>query len=297
MEWHVWDFPDNIRVYFKDEFRLKLYRKLKEICKTRVEIARRLKINEETIRLSLYLGHRRGIKAYTSVKIIKEIVKNFGPQLGNDLLNELEKNVVAYRSWNGWNVINPILPIKESPGFYSVVFHMIGDGNASTRHSPYYANKCKELIDEFINDLQIFGNVETKLKIREDDLTYVRFPKAITDILSHLLKVKFVRTNDLPKRIFKASVECKIEAIKAFIDDEGCVSTSFCIIQKSKNILLQFKRLLELVDIKTGKICNYSGIHQIYISTFSYRRFENLITLTNTKKNRRLKAKIKNLNY
>jgi hypothetical protein len=49
--WHLWEFPDNTRVYFKNEFREKLYIKLKEICCTKAEIARKLKTNKETIKL------------------------------------------------------------------------------------------------------------------------------------------------------------------------------------------------------------------------------------------------------
>ena len=123
-EWHVWNFPDNIMVYFNEEFRLRLYAKLKETCGTRDEIARRLESNKETIKSSLFLGERDGHKSYTFVRIVKKIVEVFGLHLGNDFLNEMDKNVVAYRSWNGWSVTNPLLPIRESPQLYSIVFHL-----------------------------------------------------------------------------------------------------------------------------------------------------------------------------
>ncbi len=300
MEWHVWDFPDNIRVYFNDSFRELLYSKLKGICKTRIEIARRLGTDKETIRRCFYLGFRdkrKLVKTYTSVKLIKKIIEVFGFYFDSEFLQNLEKNIIAYRSWNGWDVTYPNLPIRETPELYSVVFHVVGDGNASPRHSPYYSNKCKELINEFENHLQIFGNVEIKLKIREDGLIYLNFPKVITDILSYILKTKFTHPTNLPQRIFFAPIECKIAAVKAFIDDEGCVSTSFCIIQKSKRILLELKKILEMIDIKTGKICNYSTARQLYISVYSYEKFANLITLSNPKKNSRLIQKIKNFNH
>lgn len=298
MEWHIWDFPDNVRIYFTDEFREWLFKRLKEICGTRIEIERRLEVSRGTIDEDIKLGKlRNGVETYTSVKIIKKIISVFSSQFDSDFLEKLEKNIIAIRCSRGWVVHNPILPIKERPELYSIVFHMIGDGNASPRHSPYYSNKCKELINEFENHLQIFGDVEIKLKIREDGLIYLNFPKVITDVLSYILKTKFTHPTSLPQRIFFAPIECKIAAVKAFIDDEGCVSTSFCVIQKSKRILLELKKLLKMIDIKTGKICNYSTARQLYISVYSYEKFANLITLSNPKKNSRLIQKIKKFNH
>ena len=293
MEWHVWDFSDNIMVCLDSKCRELLYEKLIEVCKTRIEIARRLKSNKETIRRSLCLGHRNNRIAYISMKLIKNIIKNFGEQLGNEFLESLEKNIVFYRSWNGWNVKNPVLPIKESPMFYSVVFHLIGDGNASVRHSPFYSNKCEELLNEFKNNLQFFGDVETKTIIREDGVVKVYFPKAISDILSYVLKINFTRPQNLPERIFQASNECKIAAIRAFIDDEGSISSSFCIAQKSSNVLRQLKKILESLNIKSGKVCIEKDIHKIYISKYSYKKFVSSINLTHPKKHGNLINKVK----
>lgn len=288
MEWHVWDFPDNIRVYFDSSFRELLYKKLIKICRTRIEIARRLGTNKETIRRSLCLGYRDKKEAYTSVKIIKRIIEIFGNELGDKFLENLEMSIVCYRAWNGWNVKNSILPIKEEPKFYSIAFHLIGDGNASLRHSPFYSNKCKGLLDEFKIDLQFFGNVETRTVIREDGVVKIYFPKAIADILSYVLEIEFTHPQKLPERIFQASKECKIAAIRAFVDDEGSISSSFCISQRSSNILKQLKEVLESLDIKSGKVCREDDIHKIYISKYSYKKFKNSINLTHPKKYRNL---------
>jgi len=292
MEWHVWDFPDNIRVYFDSSFRELLYKKLIKICRTRIEIARRLESSKETIRRSLYLGHRNNRRAYISMKLVKNIVKVFGEQLGNEFLENLEKSIVFYRSWNGWNVKNPILPIKENPMLYSIVFHLLGDGNASVRHSPFYSNKCKELIEEFIGNLQIFGNVESKIKYRKDELLIVYFPKAVSDILKHILKSNFTFPDNLPERIFQASNECKVSAIKAFVDDEGSISSSFCITQKSSNLLKQFKELLGSIGIESGKVCVNNNIHKLYILKRSYKKFDTMIKLTHVNKRQLLTKKI-----
>jgi len=298
MEWHIWDFPDNIRVYFKDEFREALYKKLIEICKTRIEIARRLKSDKETIRRCLYLGYRkhkngRKVKTYTSVPLIKKIVEIFGSKLGEDFIQNFDKSVIAYRSWNGWNVINPILPIKETPRLYSIVFHLIGDGNASIRHSPFYSNKCEELIKEFTQNLQILGRIETKDKPRENGVIVVYFPKAITDILKQIFQVKLTKPECLPERVFKSSLKCKTSAIRSFVDDEGCVSGSFSITQKSGNLLKQFKKLLKSIGIKTGKICEENGVHKIYVFSEHHEKYLKMIGFTNPRKKKTLEESIR----
>ncbi len=298
-EWHIWDFPDNIMVYFKEEFRLRLYTKLKEICGTRDEIARRLESNKETIKSSLFLGERDGHKSYTFIKIIKKIVEVFGLHLGNDFLDEMDKNVVAYRSWNGWSVTNPILPIKESPQLYSVAFHLIGDGNASKRHSPFYCGPDKELIEEFERCLQIFGDVEVKRKIRLfNGLMVTYFPKAVADILSHIMRIRFTHPDSLPKHIFGAPLECKAAAIRAFVDDEGCVSDNLCITQKSKDILEQIKILLTSLGIETGKICNNKkGIHKLYIFSEDYEKYLKIIGFNHLRKRSLLENLIKERDF
>lgn len=285
-EWHVWDFPDNIMVYFKEEFRLRLYTKLKEMCSTRDEIARKLESNKETIKSSLFLGERDGHKSYTFVRIVKKIVEVFGLQLGSDFLNEMDGNVVAYRSWNGWSVVNPLLPIKESPEFYSVVFHVMADGNASMRHSPYYSNTSPVLIEDFINKLQYFGKVEVYKKHRPDGLVYVQFPKAITDVLSHTLSLNFVRPTKLPSDIFSASMQCKSAAIRAFVDDEGSISNSgFVVKQKSKILLEELKLLLSLFYIRTGRIgVDQNGVHRFFIWKESWRNFRDSIGFCHPRK-------------
>jgi len=63
----------------------------------------------------------------------------------------------------------------------------------------------------------------------------------ISDILSHIFKTKFTFPDSLPTSIFTASNECRLEAIKAFIDDEESVSSSFCITQKSAKLLEKIK--------------------------------------------------------
>jgi len=292
MEWHVWDFPDNIRVYFKDEFRECLFKRLKEICGSRAEIGRKLKVSTTTIRAYFQTGHdSAGLKTYVPAKIIKRVIEIFGHQAGNGFSKKLEKNIIAYRCRAGWPVYDPILPIKESPGLYSIVCHMIGDGSAGKGKTPYYANTCVELRREFIKNLQIFGKVEVNIYLAKTGVTYIMFPKAVTDVLSYIFNVRFTYPNTLPLRLFITSNECKITSLRAMFDDEGYVSTVFGISQTSKKIIVQIKTLLESLGINTGKVVERE-CNNVLISADSYEKYKNLIDFTHPKKRKRLSEKI-----
>lgn len=296
--WHIWEFPDKIRIRFSERFRKRLYEELRRMCGTREEIANRLGVDSETIKTNIQTGKNRSRKGefvdcYISVKLVKKILEYFGKYSDINFLKSLESNIVGYRAWNGWIVKNPEIPIKESPELYSIVFHLLGDGNASKRHSPYYSNMCRNLIDNFVSNLHYFGGVECREDYRKDGLVYVRFPKAISDILSYILDIDFVKPKKLPRRIFDSNSNCKISAVKAFIDDEGCVSTSFSITQKSENLLKDLKRLLLELGINTGKVCNNGSVKQIYIFKNSYKTYFDKIGFVDPKKTLRLEEKLR----
>jgi len=299
MEWHVWDFPDNIRVYFKDEFREWLFKRLKEICGSRTEIGRKLKVSTTTIRSYFQTGHDSdNLRTYVPVRIIKKIIKLFSSNFDGNFLQELEKNIIAYRCRAGWPVYDPILPIKESPKLYSIVCHMVGDGSAGKGKTPYYANTCAELRREFIKNLQIFGKVEVNVYLAKTGVTYIMFPKAITDVLSHIFNVRFTYPNTLPLRLFITTDDCKRASIRAMFDDEGTVSTVFAIDQRSKRIIVQLKNLLEILKIKTGEVIEAkNGMYSIVVYSESFQEYKNSIGFTHIKKQRKLNKKVTEKKY
>lgn len=91
-EWHVWDFPDNIRIYLIDEFREWLFNELKGVCGTRAEISRRLGLHTSVVKSYLQTGYDSGgLKIYIPIKSIKKIIETFHSQLGTTFLEKLEK--------------------------------------------------------------------------------------------------------------------------------------------------------------------------------------------------------------
>jgi len=141
----------------------------------------------------------------------------------------------------------------------------------------------------------MFGNVKIKMKF-DHGITCIYFPKVIANILSNILNVKFTHPNNLPKRIFQAAEECKAAAIRAFADDEGCISHAFYITQKSKNVLIKLKKLLEQINIKTGKISKTTeGAHRFVILKESYENYLKRIGFTDNKKLEKLISEVKRI--
>src|SRR3989338_9361234 len=133
MEWHIWDFPDTVRVYFNDKFRIELFELIK--CgDSRVNIAKKFGVSTSIIKSYFQTGKDSdGLKTYIPVKIIKKIPEVMEISTDSEFMHKLERNIVAYRARNGKPVKNPIFPIKETPEIYSIVAHMICDGTAGKR--------------------------------------------------------------------------------------------------------------------------------------------------------------------
>jgi len=296
MEWHVWDFPDTVRVYFNEDFRIELFTLLKGNS-SRNRLAKKFGISTSIIKSYFQTGKdSEGLKTYIPVKIIKRIPYILSISTNSEFMLRLEKNIVAYRARAGWAVTNPILPIKETSELYSIVAHMICDGSAGKRKTPCYYNTCKELRENLKKCLQVFGNVETNEYEVQNDVYAVMFPKGITDILSHVFQVPFVRTPYLPKLFFTAPKECQFAALRAMFDDEGCISgNQLTFAQKEIGVMNDLKSLLESIEIKTGKITkDGKGCKSITVLSESRKLFWNLIGFLHPVKNKRLKITVKN---
>jgi hypothetical protein len=300
MEWHVWDFPDNIRIYFADEFRLKLFNKLKEMCGSRYRLAKILKLHPMTIKEYELAKSSKGRDVFLPVSVLKKIIDILKKYNRSSLITEIEKHIEKIRmSGKGLIVNHPRLPIKESKEFYSFVAHMIGDGCASRGNIPYYCSTNRELINSFKKDLQVFGEFELVEYVRKDktgrETIYLRFPTVISNIVQHILKINFTKPDKIPDYIFRATDECKVAFIRAFFDDEGSVTCGrIYFTQKSKNILEQLKLLLKSLNIETSKIYHKkkTNAHQFIILASSYEKFYSLIKPQHNNKSKLLKELI-----
>ena len=292
MKWHIWDFPDSIYVKFSASYRIKLYRYLIKKFGSRAKAAKNLGIHTTSLRDNLQRAHdSEGLEVYTSVRIVKKLIHLFP-----NIKNRIEKNIIAYRSLSGNSVYNPILPIRESSEIYSIVAHMICDGSAGKRKTPAYYNTSDKLREELKSYLQIFGEVKTNEYLVQSNVYAVLFPKAITDILSHIFQTTFVRTKKLPIVVFEASKESRCAFIRGMFDDEGSISKGgqLTFVQKEIQIVKDLKKLLNGLDIKTGKIhIDKKNCSVITVLSESRELFSDLISFTHPEKSVRLKESVK----
>lgn len=289
MEWHVWDFPDEIRINFTAEFRQRLFIRLKEVCGSRYALAKSLNLHPMTVKEYELARSTTNLPVLLPVKFIKAIKMNFGESLTKEF-EEMENFILSYRCKNkGLFVHKPILPIKESPSLYSTAIHILADGCASKRNLPYYCNKNKTLIKNFIKNLEIFGEVQQRYFTRSDGQLYIYFATAISRILEFLLCVKFVRPESFPEILIKASSENRIASLRAFMDDEGSVTGGkIYVTQKSAHILTELKELFDSFNIKTSKIYKKQYGHQFIILSESHEAYYKIISFDHPKKKKRL---------
>jgi len=291
--WHIFDFPDTIYISLNNNFRKEFFDDIfSELGGIRPS-ARFFGLSQMTIKQYYReYSYKNKIKHPQAIPI--SFIKKSLPIINDNLKEKLEQNVYALKAKNrGIPVFNPKLPFIESPAFYRVVAHMIGDGSAPGNKVPYYANTCKELIAQFKKDLEIFGEV----KSYEGKLTVpiISFPKVITDILSYLLDVKFSNPDRIPKQIFNASDECKSSFLQALFDDEGYISTTLAISMANKNLVEEIKGLVESLSLETNLISIKKHEHlrdnfTFAIKSSNFIKFREKIGFSHPNK-------IKNLNF
>jgi len=294
MEWHIWDFPDNVRIYFTDEFKKYVFETLKKICRSRYRLAKILELHPVTVKQYELGKSTYGRTVFMPVFVLKKLIEILKKSKFYSIIDEIEKHITKMRLKGGKSsvVYNPTLPIKESEKLYSFTAHMMGDGCASICNA-YYCGPDRELIESFKKDLEMFGKIETRQFVRQDGTihgtVYLYFPTVIARIVQHILDVRFTKPNRVPERIFAASNACKTAFLRAFYDDEGCVSVKkIFLTQKSRRILKQIQILLKSLNIQTGKISKSNTGFKFVVKVESYENFYDSIKFEHFKKQKRL---------
>ena len=230
-----------------------------------------------------------------------KVLQSSLPFMDNELKSKLEKSVTEIRAHGGKSIVKPILPIMESPALYRIVAHVLADGNDS--HTPYYANTCLDLREQFKKDLQIFGDVEI-YESTPNTTPCVHFPKVITRILAKILDLRFTHPDRLPSEIFHSSTNCKTSFLQALFDDEGTMSTALAIGMNNEKIILQINNLLcslsiEIYSIYKKKYFCKAGEGMMYylsVKPKSYLRFQEIINFAHPKKKNYLELAIRTKN-
>ena len=298
-EFHLWDVPDNLFILLNKEANGKFFKRMYSIFGTQQEFAKFLGLWRQEV--NKY--HKQILKAngrYYPVYFPLRLFKKCLHILDKEFLCYLEQNVSEIRVNVGLSICNPKLPIKESEEVYRIVAHMIADGSASKGKTPYYANTCKELREQFKKGLKIFGNMKIYDRMpRAVELVY--FPKVVTDILAYLFDIQFTYPNRLPKLISNADKKFKKVFLQALFDDEGSISTGLTIGIHDINIMEEIKLLINSLDIKTSKVMVHPYTHKkdkVYLQILrsQYKKFQQEIGFSHPEKAKRLELSIRTQN-
>ncbi len=296
---HLWDFPNTVYFLLFTSVREEYFNKMCSFYSSKRKAAKALGVHITTMRnyeraFSVKLGVKH--PQYTPVSFLKRTLHIFD----QPFLSKLEQNVVAISVRNGLDVKSPKLPIYESPSLYKIIAHVIADGSAPLRSTPYYANSCKELRENFKMHLKVFGDAEVS-ESKVGAVTGVNFPKAITDILLPAFDVQFTYPDRLPKTIFAASFECQRAFLQALFDDEGTISTNLAVGIHNLNIMNEIKQLINLLGIKTGPVMIHPYQHKmdkvtLNIPKFEYVKFKERIGFSHPEKAKKLDLAIQTRN-
>jgi len=228
------DFPDDIYIQLKDEFRAEFFKTAWKLNKSYRHLAGKVGVSNPVM-----LSWRRGKINFTNqdqfcpVWAIKSIInhsKNY-PEWKFDL-DEVQKHIKSIRAIHGTKISDIRLPIEDSIELRRIVTHLLCDGYASNkkRMTSKYGLISLEGVKEFQKELCIFGNIHG-LKIRKNlrhnrsaVMYNLHFPKVITKILTKKFNIEFGWDKGrLPSEFINGERKLLAAVVRAFFIDEGSI--------------------------------------------------------------------------
>ncbi len=252
------NFPDETFIFLEENYRKELLESAYSLFGTLTKLAK--KINISPTRLSYWFaGKQKDYKAnkvgiqfipLSKLKLISKYLVEDGREEFS--MENIEKKVLMYRMQAGNPIKNPKFPIRESPQLTRLLFHLLGDGYSGKKgENAGYRNTCKELLEEFKEDLKIFGDVP----IYEQEYS-IKFTRLLAKVIEDFYEVDCgCYDSCISKKMFQISKENLCFGIRAFVDDEGSVySHSIRITSANFNLLNGIKEILDFLKIKTNEI-------------------------------------------
>lgn len=191
---------------------------------------------------------------------------------------------------------NKIIPQCEklSQEKVRIISHLLFDRTvfkAGYNHIARYINCSKELIDQFINDVEkVYGIKRYNLSICENK-GRIHYKATFTskemynDLLKYLPTFSTSNTKlKLPQIIVNSESKIQLEVIRAFWEDEGSISYKgrLCADLKNKNIIYQLLDFHKIFDIY-GKMCCYNDKTGKTYKLCIHKNKENLTKFYNLK--------------
>ena len=218
-----------------------------------------LKLNKKVIRLittlvkktNLVLSqeiteqlYRFKIGKKVSIHFIKKISRML--EIGNKFIEDNTDLITSCKSTNV-GIKKPRFPFDfTNKNGVRLISAIMGDGEINSQIIVRYNNQKKVLIDGILNCFkEVFGDVDYKLYLRDDQTYQLVFPKIVGLVL---LKVglkegyKSITNYSIPYFIFNLDIDKKGIFIKQFFTDEGNV--------RLKDRRLQVKQTLKIDSTK-----------------------------------------------
>lgn len=177
-------------------------------------------------------------------------------------LEKIEKNIISYRSGGQGKIIyNPKLPIRITPEADSIIIHLFADGYVKNENeTPSYCQYKEVDRRLFISKLNnTFGSFQGNFSKNKN----FRFPKAITQIISHHYNIRTYMSKEaiIPKKILNKNNPHKLACITAFIIDEGNIQDCICCFSINKKLLSQIRYLFQSCNYECNPLRYGSGRH------------------------------------
>jgi len=299
---HLNDFSDNIFVYLEEDYRKQLFEAASNLFGSLNRLAKFLDISPSRLTFWIYgkqKDYKRNVIGLQFIPLSK--LKIISQKLIEDNREEfsmenIEKHVEMYRMQAGKPIKNPKFPIKESPEFVRLLFHLLGDGYAGGKNNnANYRNTCKELIDEFKNDSNIFGDVP----VYEQESS-IKFPSVLAKIIESFYNVDSRTYNSsISDKILQIPKRNLYLGIRAFADDEGTAcSSSIRLASANYKLLDGISKILAFLNFDDGKIrsqksekARFGKMH--YLEIKDLEKYHKHIGFTHPRKRRILEFNIK----
>ena len=201
-----------------------------------------------------------------------------------------------YRMQAGNPIKNPIFPISESPEFIRLLFHLLGDGYSGGKGDmANYRNICNELLNEFKNDLKIFGEVP----IYEQQYS-IKFPRVLAQVIENFYEVDSRTFNSVVSdKMLQIPKKYLYFGIRAFADDEGTAySHSVRISSANYNLLLGLTNILSMLKIRANELKSQKNNKATFGKTYYFdirdiEKYRKYIGFTHSKKKELLEKYVK----
>ena len=308
-EFHITDLPqDRIFVLLNEEYHRDLFHMLKwDYGFKKLNELFDNKLNWNTYQSwqqrELKIGNRVK-KRYIPLWFICELTKILEIKIA-----DVEKNIIAYQGPSTSNpIVNPNLPFVEDKRLLKILAHLIGDGSVGggfgsklpkgKQHSEY-RNFAPELLDQFEDDLQVFGEVKTTKNYAHG---HVIIPNVIGYILQHIYKIKFDSFNStVPKDLYALPKELIGSFIRAFADDEAHVYDNHIDFYSANKVLMtQLMSLfnctfpeIELSELKVNTSVGRNPKYYFYVLSQSRESYYTLIGFDSKEKNKSMVFNLK----